>query len=76
MCSIFNLWYEYDRDRVSIGYFDSLLEKTVTGRANVCSLADNCCNYFVVEQNGDVYPCDFFVDPFTMLGNINHDSWD
>lgn len=29
--------------------------------ANVCALADNCCQYVVVEHNGDIYPCDFFV---------------
>jgi uncharacterized protein len=29
----------------------------------------------VVEYNGDVYPCDFFVQQEWKLGNLNSDSW-
>jgi uncharacterized protein len=29
----------------------------------------------VVEYNGDVYPCDFFVEEGWKLGNVNDDSW-
>jgi len=29
-----------------------------------------CGGYIVVEHNGDVYPCDFFVKPEWKLGNI------
>jgi uncharacterized protein len=29
----------------------------------------------VVESNGDVYPCDFFVDASWRLGNVLVDSW-
>jgi uncharacterized protein len=28
-----------------------------------------------VEYNGDVYPCDFFVEKDWELGNVNPDSW-
>jgi uncharacterized protein len=35
----------------------------------------NCCQYFVVEHNGDVYPCDFFVEKPLKLGNIMNNSW-
>lgn len=76
MCSVFDLWYLHDQDRVSVRYFDSLLQKMVDNTANVCSLENNCCSYFVVEYNGDIYPCDFFVQQSMRLGNIRHDSWD
>jgi uncharacterized protein len=36
---------------------------------------ESCDSYAVVEYNGDVYPCDFFVDRNWKLGNINSDSW-
>jgi uncharacterized protein len=36
----------------------------------------NCCQYFVVEYNGDIYPCDFFVRKDMLLGNINTHSWE
>jgi uncharacterized protein len=29
----------------------------------------------VVEYNGDVYPCDFFVEGGWKLGNLHLDSW-
>ena len=29
----------------------------------------------VVEYNGDVFPCDFFVERDWKLGNVNLDSW-
>jgi uncharacterized protein len=35
----------------------------------------NCCQYFLVEHNGDVYPCDFFVYPHLKMGNIAADEW-
>jgi uncharacterized protein len=34
-----------------------------------------CDSYAVVEYNGDVYPCDFFVEREWKLGNILEDSW-
>jgi uncharacterized protein len=36
----------------------------------------NCCQYFVVEHNGDVYPCDFFVEKKLRLGNILETDWE
>jgi len=35
----------------------------------------NCCQYFVVEYNGDVYPCDFFVEEERKLGNVLNGGW-
>ena len=32
--------------------------------------------YLVVEHNGDVYPCDFYVRPDLKLGNIMTQSWE
>ena len=36
---------------------------------------ETCDSYVVVEYNGDVYPCDFFVESGWKLGNVNGDSW-
>jgi uncharacterized protein len=76
LCEIYDEWYPNDTRRVSIRHFDSILAKQVDGIANVCTLGDNCCQYFVVEYNGDVYPCDFFVKPNLKLGNIMDTSWE
>jgi uncharacterized protein len=34
-----------------------------------------CDTYLVVEHNGDVYPCDFFVEAPLKLGSIQTHSW-
>ncbi len=70
LLSIFEAWYSGDARAISIRQFDSVLEALLAGKASVCTMADSCRQYFVVEHNGDVYPCDFFVDPGWKLGNL------
>ncbi len=73
---VFDEWTAGDTETVSIRHFDSVLTMLVDGYANACYLARNCRQYFVVEFNGDVYPCDFFVQREKRLGNIMSDDWD
>jgi uncharacterized protein len=75
LCRIFDQWYPRDIHRVSIRHFDSILQKMVDGTADVCTLGRNCCRYFVVEYNGDIYPCDFFVEKAYKIGNIMDTNW-
>jgi uncharacterized protein len=75
LCNIFNEWYPRDIHRVSIRHFDSILQKMVDGTANVCTIGRNCCQYFVVEYNGDIYPCDFFVEESLKIGNVMDITW-
>jgi len=75
LCEIFDVWYQKDTRLVSIRHFDALLSKILDGVDNICTLGRNCCQYFVVEYNGDIYPCDFFVDPQLKLGNIMTTNW-
>ena len=75
LCTLFDVWYSKDTHRVSIRHFDSILFKMVVGSANVCHMARNCCQYFVVEYNGDIYPCDFFVKEPLRLGNVMDSTW-
>ena len=37
--------------------------------------ADCCGKYLVVEHDGTVYPCDFYVGEEYRLGNVQTDSW-
>jgi uncharacterized protein len=71
---IFNLWYADIKDGVegtSVRYFDSVFYKYVGLEAPDCTLAESCGTYLVVEYNGDVYSCDFFVENDWKLGNIS-----
>ncbi len=76
LCNLFDVWYENDTRKVSIRLFDSILHLLVDNVRNVCHFGKDCRQYLVVEHNGDIYPCDFFVLPSLKLGNLNVDSWD
>lgn len=55
---------------------DSILTLLVDERYNICHMGRDCRQYFVVEHNGDIYPCDFFVEAPRRLGNILEDNWE
>jgi uncharacterized protein len=76
LCRIFDEWYRHDTRRVSVRLFDAVLALMVDGVRNVCPFGDDCRQYFVVEYNGDVYPCDFFVEKRLRLGNVTTDAFE
>ena len=77
LCGVMDTWIaDGDVGRVSVRNIDSAVAYVESGIAGQCILADRCDGYFVVERNGDVYPCDFFVSERTLLGNIMRDGWD
>lgn len=74
LCEMFDLWWP-DRRKFRIRFFDNLAEALAGMKPGSCTLHETCDSYVVVEHNGDVYPCDFFVERDWKLGNINLDSW-
>jgi len=76
LCELYDQWLPGDTRRVSDRLFDSILTLLVEGGYSICHMGRNCCQYFVVEHNGDVYPCDFFVQADLRLGNVATDSWE
>ena len=70
MCRIFDKWMDFGPQKLSIRDFDSILNYCVGGRHTICTFDRQCSQYIVIEHTGDVYPCDFFVDPKWRLGNI------
>lgn len=76
LLEIFNEWKYEDRYKISIRGFDAILSFMILGQMNVCTMGGNCCQYYVVEHNGDVFPCDFFVETKRKLGNITTGSFD
>jgi uncharacterized protein len=38
-------------------------------------MGKDCRQYLLVEHNGDIYPCDFFVLPELRLGSIREAEW-
>ena len=59
---------------VSIRYFDNLIGMLLRYEPQSCDLRGICSYNLVVESNGDLYPCDFYVLDQCKLGNITTDS--
>ena len=76
LCDLFDIWIKTDVNKVSIRLFDSILNYLVYRNYSVCYMGNDCCQYFVVEYDGNVYPCDFFVQEDLLLGNVKSGSWD
>ena len=70
LCKLFDLWWNGVNPPASIRMFDNILEILLQGNSSSCMFKSSCGEYIVVEFNGDVYPCDFFVRKEWRLGNI------
>jgi uncharacterized protein len=70
LCRMFDRWLAFGPQRLSIRDFDSILSHCVTGHQTICTFDRQCSQYIVVEHTGDVFPCDFFVEPKWRLGNL------
>lgn len=73
LCRLFDLWLADFYDGVpstSIRFFEALLFQYAGFSPTECTLLEECGNYMLVEHNGDVYTCDFFVEPEWKLGNL------
>ena len=56
---------------VSERNMDALFRLRLEGKAGICTLDGACGDYLVVEHNGDIFPCDFFVEESWRLGNLD-----
>ena len=74
LCELFDLWWP-ERRKVRIRLFDNIAESLAGQKPGTCTMHETCDSYVVVEYNGDVYPCDFFVEGGWKLGNVVLDSW-
>ena len=61
MVEMFDLWWP-ERRKVRIRYFDNIAEGWPARSPGNCTMHETCDSYVVVEYNGDIYPCDFFVE--------------
>jgi uncharacterized protein len=77
LCTMFDLWladFVDGEPRTSIRLFDSVFYHYVGMTPPDCTLLPECGVYVVIEHNGDVYACDFFVETKWRLGNIADDN--
>ncbi|MBD3194628.1 MAG: anaerobic sulfatase maturase [Candidatus Lokiarchaeota archaeon] len=74
LCSLFDIWKKNPRN-ASIRYFDSILAHLLGYPKGSCVFEKKCGDYLLIEHNGDVYPCDFFVKQKWKLGNLMEDDF-
>ena len=75
LCLIFDEWLANDSEQISIRLFDSILSVLLGDNPTLCAFGKDCRHYLVVEHNGDLFPCDFFVEQDLKLGNVMQDRW-
>lgn len=74
---LFDLWYE-DLQRgeyISIRHLDNWLSILLGGQPEACSMTGQCAVQFVVEGDGGVYPCDFYVLDEWRMGTVGESSF-
>lgn len=70
LCEVFDAWLAQGAGRVAVRNFESILARYLGAEPSECVFKKRCGDYVVVEHNGDVYPCDFYVRPKLCLGNL------
>lgn len=76
LCRMFDLWFNdfaNNRPAPVIRFIENTFHAYLGFRIPECSFQENCGVYLLVEHNGDVFSCDFFVEPGQKLGNIHND---
>ena len=74
---IFNLWYRdfMAGEYISVRWFDNLVRMAMGERPEMCGLMGFCPGQLVIEGDGSVYPCDFYVNEKYRLGNLAEESF-
>ena len=72
LCELFDRWVLDlgGPKQTSVRTFDALLACYLGLTPPECTMHATCGSYLVVEHDGAVYPCDFFVEPTWELGSI------
>jgi len=73
LITLFDLWindFKNGEPTTSVRHFESVFHSYVGLESPECTMMKECGPYVVVEHNGNVYSCDFFVEPRHRLGNI------
>ena len=73
---LFELWKrDYDKNEiVSVKLFDDIINLLVYEKCTACGITGHCSPQLVVEADGSVYPCDFYVLDRYKIGNITEQS--
>ncbi len=71
LLAVFDEWYGRKQWNMTIRNFESFAAHMLRARPVECRFGSRCDQYLVIEYNGDIYPCDFFVEERYKIGNIH-----
>lgn len=73
----FELWYEdiMNGRFTSVRYFDNMVKIILGEQPEACDMVGHCNINAIVESDGSIYPCDFYVLDEYKIGNINDSSF-
>jgi len=77
MKDLFDLWYDdITHGRfIYIRHLENLLGAMMGHAPEHCGMLGRCAMQSIVEADGSVYPCDFYVLDHYRLGNLNTDDY-
>lgn len=73
---LFDEWYK-DMEKgnfIYIRYFENLIQKILGYYPEACGMMGVCTHQYVIEADGGVYPCDFYVMDQYKIGNLQEDT--
>lgn len=77
LIKLYDLWradFVNGAPTTSVRHFESAFYSYVGLESPECTQLKECGPYVVVEHNGNIYSCDFFVEPRHRLGNLRNDK--
>ncbi len=69
---LFPLWKKHLESGhfLSVKLFDDLINLYLAHQATACGISGQCSVQYIVEANGDVFPCDFYVLDQYRMGSL------
>jgi len=78
LMNIFDLWYKdiVEGNYVSIRLFDNLINMIKGYPPESCDMKGECTKGTVIEADGSMYPCDFYVLDEWRMGNLMSENFE
>jgi len=74
LCQAFDYWYNNGNPKISERFYDNMLSVYAHREAELCIHRRTCSRTLILEQDGDAFPCDFYIHPEWKVGNVGRDS--
>lgn len=70
LMKLFDIWLKKDDPSFRIRPLEDIVKSILGGRPSFCKFRGECYRYLTIDSNGDIYPCDEFLETSFVLGNL------